>query len=49
MGRFDNVRDDRAHRRRSACAPSCAPAPVKHAVLSASASAFDIESFNAYG
>ncbi|MGB9108478.1 MAG: TonB-dependent receptor [Telluria sp.] len=48
MGRFDNRRDDRTRTGEIGVRTELATGPVKH-TLSASASAFDMQSFNAYG
>jgi iron complex outermembrane receptor protein len=48
MGRFDNIRKDRARTGEIGVRGELRTGPVKH-VLSASASAFEMKSFNAYG
>jgi iron complex outermembrane receptor protein len=48
MGRFDNQRDDRTRTGELGVRAELATGPVKH-TLSASASAFEMKSFNAYG
>jgi iron complex outermembrane receptor protein len=48
MGRFDNQRDDRTRTGEIGVRADLATGPVKH-TLSASASAFEMKSFNAYG
>jgi iron complex outermembrane receptor protein len=48
MGRFDNQRDDRTRTGEVGVRTELATGPVKH-LLSASASAFEMKSFNAYG
>jgi iron complex outermembrane receptor protein len=48
MGRFDNQRDDRTRTGEIGVRTELATGPVKH-TLSASASAFEMKSFNAYG
>jgi iron complex outermembrane receptor protein len=48
MGRFDNRRDDRTRTGEIGARADLATGPVKH-TLSATASAFEMKSFNAYG
>jgi iron complex outermembrane receptor protein len=48
MGRFDNQRDDRTRTGEIGARADLATGPVKH-TLSATASAFEMKSFNAYG
>jgi iron complex outermembrane receptor protein len=48
MGRFDNQRDDRTRTGEVGVRADLTTGPVKH-TLSASASAFEMKSFNAYG
>jgi iron complex outermembrane receptor protein len=48
MGRFDNRRDDRTRTGEIGVRASLATGPVRH-TLSATASAFEMKSFNAYG
>jgi iron complex outermembrane receptor protein len=48
MGRFDNQRDDRTRTGELGVRADLVTGPVKH-TLSASASAFEMKSFNAYG